>query len=235
MLVVADIRLPDDCRAALNTEGFEEILLPPFPALAEPVASHPDMLIFICGNMLLTHRSYYNIAEKEINRILEAGGLTLTLSDESVGCKYPDDVRFNAACIGSFIFGKASAVSHHITDICRSGTYKFIDIKQGYSKCSTCIVCDSALITADRSIARNAAAHGLDVLLVSPEGIQLEGYDRGFIGGASGCCGNNVYFCGSLALHPDGKMIQAFCASHGKRAVSLGSGHLFDAGTLFFI
>ncbi|HOA85658.1 MAG: hypothetical protein GX057_04960 [Clostridiales bacterium] len=235
MLAVADCRLPGDCRSSLRELGFEILPLPPFPALPAPVASHPDMLLFILGGMLLTHRDYYKIAKREIDQIKSAGRLELVLSDEPVGDKYPQDVLFNAAPVGRFVFGRADSLSRHISEIAVQTGAQIVDVRQGYTRCSTVIVGESAIITQDRGIAKCAQKCGIDLLLVRPGHVRLDGYDSGFIGGASGTCSDKVFFCGSLDTHPDGEPIRSFCSAHGKKAVSLGEGGLFDAGTLFFI
>ena len=60
-----------------------------------------------------------------------------------------------------------------------------------------------------------AEKKGIDVLAVSPAGVRLDGYNCGFIGGATGADKENVYFCGNVDLHPDGERIKAFCEKHG--------------------
>jgi hypothetical protein len=97
------------------------------------------------------------------------------------------------------------------------------------------VVGDNAIITADPSIAKAVKEKGIDVLSVSPLGVRLDGYDYGFIGGASGTDEENVYFCGNIDLHPDSERIKAFCRKHGKNAVSLSDEPLYDYGTLIFI
>ena len=65
--------------------------------------------------------------------------------------------------------------------------------------------------------------------------MRLDGYDTGFIGGASGADDDAVYFCGDVSHHPDADAIKAFCQKHGKECVSLSDEELTDVGTLFFI
>ncbi len=235
MLAVTDCRLPEDCRTSLTRLGFDTLPLPPFPLLPRPVASHPDMLIFMLGGTLITHRDYYKIAESEINTICSAGNFRLILSDEPVSDEYPGDVLFNAAPAGNFIIARESSVSRHILKIADSLGFSLINVRQGYARCSVVSVGDRAIFTSDRGIATSARSAGLDVLEVHPGHVRLDGYGTGFIGGASGCCGEKVYFCGNLETHPDAVVIRAFCAAHNCESVSLGQGELFDAGTLFFV
>lgn len=235
MLAVTDIKAPTECTEALQKLGFEVILLPPFPLLPAPVASHPDMLIFQADKRLLTHREYYEIACHQLDTICNTAGLELKFIDETVGNTYPRDVLLNAATVGNKLICSVNAVSAQIKEYFADQIKKMINVKQGYAKCSVCIVSDNAIITADRGIASAAKSAGIDVLTISPGYVILEGYDTGFIGGSSGCCGDTVYFCGNISIHPDNSAIYDFCASHGKKIACLGDTPLTDVGTIFFI
>jgi hypothetical protein len=228
--VILDIRTPEAAVAKLVGLGFEPILLPPFPALAEPVAAHPDMLIFL-GRKLYCHADYLPLARRELERIAEVAGLELETTNEPIGNEYPLDVLFNAFAVGNMLFGKADSISEKL----KTDFESIINLRQGYAKCSTCAVSERAFITADESVKKALLAQGFEVLKISAGGVELKGYDCGFIGGASGSDGERVYFCGSLDLHPDGEEIKAFCASHGRPAVSLSGEPLYDVGTMFFI
>ena len=61
-----------------------------------------------------------------------------------------------------------------------------INVNQGYSGCSVCVINDSAIITDDESIFTAAQNFLNDVLLIQKGSIRLNGYNYGFIGG---CCG----------------------------------------------
>ena len=230
-----------DCRAdfyllsALEKYGFETILMPPADYLQKGVSSHTDMLIFIGFDRLFCHRLYYSKNKELIDRLAEHTGLELTLSDEPTDEKYPRDVLFNACAVGNRLICNKNTVSKLIIDAAGKNNYEIINVPQGYTKCSICVVSDNAIITADQAIAKACAVSDIDVLTVSEGHISLPSYDHGFIGGASGLCDNNVYFCGSLETHPDADRIIDFCKSHGKSAVSLSKNVLLDVGTVFFI
>ena len=235
MIAIIDSRQPRKISKSLESRGFKVIGLPPFPTLSEPVSAHPDMLMFIASGVLLTHRDYYAIAQSKIDTIVASAGLDILLCDAPVGGEYPHDILFNVARVGRFLIGKQGCITHQLIEICRTISPEFIDVKQGYAKCSTCVVSDTSIITSDRGIASAARTHGIDSLLIRPGHVSLPGYDTGFIGGASGMCGGNVYFSGNLDLHPDAVSIRAFCATHGKTAVSLSEGTLFDGGSILFV
>ena len=230
---VTDNRIDGNCERALLERGFELIKMPPFSALQTPVSAHPDMLFFLGKGRLVCHKDYFAVAEEQINKIAKASNCEIIFSDENIGGEYPLDVLFNAAPVGDLLICRRDAVSGMVAET--YGEKNIINVKQGYAKCSTCVVSDNAIITADSSIAKVAENRGIDVLVISPSGVRLDGYDCGFIGGASGADGENVYFCGNIDLHPDGEKIKAFCEKQGKTAVSLSNELLYDYGTLMII
>ena len=235
MYVITDERISLSSLSRLRQEGFSPLLMPPATYLQSAVASHTDMLIFIGFDRLFCHRHYYESNKELICRICEASGKTLTLSDEPTGEKYPLDVLFNACLVGNRLICNYKTVSKLILDAAQCSGCEIISVPQGYTKCSVTVVSDNAVITADKAIAAACKNAGIDVLEISEGHISLPPYDFGFIGGASGACGDNVYFCGSLDSHPDGDKIEEFCKKHKKSATSLGDGILQDVGSIFFI
>jgi hypothetical protein len=235
MYVVTDERISETSLAYLKNEGFSSILIPPATYLQPAVASHTDMLLFLGFDRLFCHCRYYESNAELIDNLCRISGKALTLSDEPTGEKYPLDVLFNACIVGEKIICNRKTVSKLILDKALEFGYEIIDVPQGYTKCSVTVVSDNAVITADKAIAAACKNAGIDVLEISEGHISLPPYDFGFIGGASGACGDNVYFCGSLDHHPDGEMIKAFCEKHKKAAISLTGGQLQDTGSLFFI
>lgn len=235
MIAVIDQRQPSAVVAALRRRGMTVIALPPFPALAAPVASHPDMLLLRIGRHILAHGDYYRVAASQIDNIITASGMKLVICDDVINSEYPHDVVFNAAVVGDRLLCRADSLSQNAHRLAESENLEVINVRQGYAKCSTCVVSDDAIITSDRGIAAAAAAHGIDVLTIRAGHIRLPGYETGFVGGATGHDAEHVYFSGSLDTHPDADAIRRFCAAHGKSAVSLSEGELFDGGTIMII
>ncbi len=231
--VIVDERLDRECEGALRGFGYEVLKLPKSGYLQPPVSAHPDMLIFIFEDKLFCHEKYYSEAKTAVDNLAEAGGFKLTASAEMWESEYPRDVLFNAATIGNKLICSKKNTSALILGA--YGEKNIIDTKQGYAKCSTCTVGENGIITADPSIAKAAKGAGIDVLLLKENATRLDGYDTGFIGGASGDDGENVYFCGNLSRHPEGDKITEFCRAHGRDAVSLSDGELYDYGSLIFI
>lgn len=233
-LVLASSALSLSCDEKLRELGFEPIIMPPYKRLQSGVSSHPDMLVFFWGDKYFCTKEYYSEAQ-EIFKKINALGYSPILCDETPSEKYPNDIIFNALPLGNLIFGLENNLSNALKSEAAIMGKKIVDVKQGYTKCSVAKISENAIITADTGIAKTATAHGIDVLNVSEAHVFLDGYNTGFIGGACGAFQDNIYFCGNLYTHPDGKKIEDFCKRHSKTCISLSNGPLFDVGSLFFI
>ena len=231
--VVIDSRMSAECRNTLEKYGYNVIPLPPSPFLAAPVASHPDMLVFIGKGRLICEARYREVNREVIERIASLGKLRVITADEMLDDRYPYDVLFNSAIVGDRLICRTASTSKRILEL--YSPENISDVRQGYTKCSCLTVGDNGVITADRSIARKAKKAGIDTLLLSEQGVRLDGYDCGFIGGASGDDGRHIFFCGNIDRHPEGKMIRKFCLRHGREPISLSEDDLYDYGSLLFI
>lgn len=235
MYVITDSRIEKSSFASLQSEGFELIAMPPASYLQSGVASHTDMLIFIGFGRIFYHEKYYKSNKELIDRISALSRLDIAVSGEQTGEKYPYDVLFNACLVGNRLICNEKTVSKLILCAAKDNGVEIVNVPQGYTKCSVSAVSENAIITADKAVAEACRSRGIDVLTVSEGHISLPPYNFGFIGGASGLCGDKVYFCGSLDTHPDGERIISFCEKHNKAAVSLSTDNLQDVGSLFFI
>lgn len=231
---VVDCRIDKKTENALGNYAESILKLPPFSRLSPAVASHPDMLIWVYGKALITFEEYY-LENRDLFALLEAEGYEIITDGCNVSPEYPHDIPLNCAVVGANILANKKAVSSRIKKLAEAEHLRLLHTNQGYAKCSTCIVSDNAIITADASIEAVASSVGIDVLRVESGHVALSGYNYGFIGGASGVAGDNVLFTGNLGKHPNADSISKFCARHGKRAISLTSEPLYDYGTVIFV
>ena len=235
-LALIGIHAPKKIKNALSTLGFEIFSLEPDERLPLPIRSHADTLLSVIENKVFLSKEYADSCEP-LTSLLASRGYDVVKCECEVGCKYPADISFNVAIVGKYAFGRFDFVAQEIKRELVDRGYTLIDVKQGYAKCSTAIISDNAIITADSGIAQKAAALGIDVLKVSAaEGaIELEGYGYGFIGGACALFENTLYSCGNIELHPDYEAIRDFCEAHGVALCSLTDGKLCDVGGIIFI
>ncbi len=229
--VLTDYRVSGDCVSRLEALGFAVVRLPSFRAISEPVAAHPDMLIYKLddhGSRLLLHRDYYAVARD----VLDPLGVELVLTDEPIRAGYPDEILLNALRVGGKVYAKAESVSTHIA----STADEVVSVKQGYAACSVALLREDAAITADKGLGAALEKNGVNVLYVRQGHIELDGYDYGFIGGCGGSLAPDLYaFFGDIETHPDGADIRAFAERFGVRIMSLCDRPLRDFGGMTVI
>ena len=216
---------------ALINQGFRVFWMPDNTALDPRLASHADLsalrldserggkTVILSGSVCWSRELVSYLINNQY--IIKTAVNTQTPT-------YPGDASLCACAVGNRLIHN-SRVSD--AAVLHESCGEYIDVRQGYAKCSVCAVDDNSIITADSGIASAAKKNGISVLQVRPGHIALDGFDYGFIGGASFRSGSAVYFTGSLDAHPDGVRIADFISSRGKTAVSLTNEPLFDIGS----
>lgn len=233
---IADERLSDKCIKRLGKLGYRVILMPPFPSLSTPVASHPDMLVFFLRGKMFVHKNYYDAHPDLIKKIGYLADAEILICNDRISAKYPNDIIFNAFTFGDHLVCNSKYTSERLLYYAKAENLDIITTRQGYAKCSACVT-DKFVISADRGLLRSIAKKGIETLEILPEGVSLEGYDCGFIGGASGFDSEarNLFFCGDLNSHKSCSDISDMCQKYSIEAISLSDEPLYDYGTLMFI
>ena len=213
---------------------FDVLTVYPDELLQKPVQCHADMIISLVGNYAVLPESYVGEHNGFTKHLREKCGLEVIHSDGVRGAEYPFDISLNVLTCGRFAFSLVNYTSRRLADVLKSLNYTHVNVRQGYAACST-ISCEDFMITADPSVEKAARSVGIDVLKITEGHIRLDGYGTGFIGGASGVCGNKIYFLGNIMLHPDGQKIREYVNTHGYDIVCLSNDELCDYGGIKFV
>ena len=147
-------------------------------------------------------------------------------------CTYPKDIAYNIAVVSDYVFHNTKYTDCEIVKL--ASEKEFVNVRQGYCGCSICNVGD-AIITSDMSVYKAASKLDVDCLLITGASVRLDGFDYGFIGGASFCFGDTVYFFGKITDHPDYLKIKSFCKKHGFGICGLSDDILSDYGSLIIL
>ena len=219
----------------LESLGFSVCILPHDDRLPRPVRSHPDMLIFNLGNKIFCSRKYYE-SNSDVFSLISSYGYEIEPSDATISNRYPDDIAFNFIYVNNRICGNIQHIAKEIIEYTKTINCSTVSVKQGYAKCSTVVLGNKAIITADSGIYNAAVDLGVEALKTenSPS-ISLPGYNYGFIGGACGVFKNTVYFIGNIDIHPFADIIKVFCKKHGYQVLSLSTMPLTDIGGVTFL
>ena len=216
---------------SLDSLKIESILMPDNPHVDSRLAGHADLSILHAGGNQLFLAPF--LKGSVFAAHLQELGAEIRYPDVVHGASYPHDVQFNLCMIKDRIILNPKTAAESIVDYLTNISENcFVPVRQGYSRCAACVVDGSSIITADRGLAAASDAAGLHVLLIHPGHIQLNGYDYGFIGGASfKIASDRLAFTGHLSNHPDKGRILRFLDDRGIEPVFLSKYPAFDIGT----
>ena len=204
------------------------LLLPPCMTADRRIACHPDTLTAQIGDTLVVSAAYAAQASDVFSRLERQTDCRIVRAPGVLGARYPADIGCNVLVRGEYLYGLVSHLWPEVTDAAVQKGMTVRSVRQGYAGCSA-LVCSELVISADPSVLRAVSGDGAQTLSVTPGGIELPGYDCGFIGGASFKIANDkLAFTGSLHHHPDEKRILQFLSEHGQDAVYLKNEPLRD-------
>lgn len=209
----------------LNNLNIETILIPENKSLPIPVNSHADLqFVHLTENKILTPSEHLFTGESDKN-------FKVTLSRCVLGNKYPSDVPLNCKIIGNKIICNIRTISREVLEFAESEQMTVINVNQGYSGCSICVLDENTIITDDTGIFAAAQNFLNDTLLIEKDSIRLEGYNYGFIGG---CCGkisaDKLAVNGRIESHRNYKDIIDLCAKRQIEIIELTDESLTDIG-----
>lgn len=210
--------------------GINILSMPDNPYVDDRLSGHADLSVLHLGGDRLLLAPY--LKGSSFSRQLEDRGFDIQFAAIEQSALYPNDAQMNVCILGDKVIYNPKTVPDTIVKCLTTGDRAVqISSRQGYSRCSMCVVSDNAIITADEGICRSAEAHGVDVLKIRPGYIDLPGFDYGFIGGASfKISDTKLAFTGRLDKHPDAERIIDFASLHNVDIVYITDNPAFDIG-----
>ncbi|WP_461613183.1 DUF6873 family GME fold protein [Clostridium sp. Marseille-QA1073] len=231
-LAIVDFRISNSEIKALQTLGCKVLKCPPSDKLYDAVCGHPDMLIHtISKSTLMTHlsmdKTFINLLQNDFN-------FDVIFSKNELKEKYPYDITLNAVNLKDYFIHNIKYTDEFLLKYMTDKT--LINVKQGYTKCSTVIVNDNAIITSDKSIVKALKETTINILLLPPGDIELPGLNYGFIGGSCGLLDeNHLVFYGNLESYKYGNEVLTFLDKYNITPIYLSDNNLIDRGSIFFL
>lgn len=204
------------------------IFVPDNPCVDKRLSGHADLSILHMGeNRLILARSLMNtdfyISLKEI-------GTEVYFAKTEQSNVYPHDANLNICFMDNKLFCCAEMMDAIIASYL--SIIEFIRVKQGYTRCSVCVVDRHSIITADNGIAAAAEQHGVSVLLVKSGLAELTGFGCGFIGGSAfKLSENELAFTGIIQDVSERTRIEQFLSERNIEAIYLTQNELLDIGS----
>jgi hypothetical protein len=212
---------------ALERLDIEVLGIPDNPHVDPRLAGHADLSFLHLGGGSFVTAGGGAAPDREPEKLIRHLGGEIRHSEMAQGPAYPADAGLNVCILGGRVFYNPRSADSSLI----KGRQP-IPVRQGYTRCAVCVVDGQSFITGDAGIAAAAGKWGLDVLLVRPGHILLDGFDTGFLGGTAWKLSEDrLAFTGSLKEHPDHAAIEHFLHVRGIEPIYLSDGPAFDIGS----
>ncbi|MBN1522257.1 MAG: hypothetical protein JW928_06960 [Candidatus Aureabacteria bacterium] len=214
-----------------SSSPVEFIRLEASPSESFPLFGHPDIIGAVCGRIFF----HCPCLKEPILEKIRSFHIKTIRGTSFLKKIYPADVPYNSLIIeNQLLLHNLRSTDDSIKNYVRHHQWRFLDVPQGYTRCSVVPVDKRSFITDDDSISRSLKSAGYRVCQITKGFVRLKGYPYGFIGGASACLDDKVFFFGDIRNHPGYASVRDFIKERGKKVVSIGSCELEDFGGIHF-
>ncbi len=228
MNFIVDKTMPSSMLEKLNTIGNVH-LSTVAKGVDSSLSTHPDLQIHfvddctaVCGCGL---SDYYKALLTDRIEILEG--------NSKVGNTYPENCAYNIVRLGDFVICNTKISDKKILEIYKKQNKTIIHVNQGYTKCSICPIDKDIFITEDIGIYNTINGNKkLKSVLIPRLNVRLDGFDYGFIGGATGIYGNTLLLCGKIPDTKEGEVLLSFLTKNHIKYIELSSDSLYDYGSI---
>ena len=230
LLALIDKRITKDMKAKLNDLNINIIESTPCIETYDAINCHPDITILkINDNNIIVAPNVYDYYSKKLCPL----GFNIIKGNSLIKSKYPYNIAYNVAIFGKYAIHNLKYTDKKVLEFLDKNNFTKINVKQGYCKCSICIVDENSIITSDEGIYKEVIKHDIDCLLIEKGHIDLFDLSYGFIGGCSGLISkDDLIFFGDISKHPNYNEIKKFVESKNKNIISLSDEKLLDLGSL---
>ena len=228
--VIVDRNAPQFLFDYLDKQKIEYIKSGYIKNIIEAVSTHPDMQICYVGdNKYVCEPTMFEYYSDKLGKY----GVNLIKGEACISSTYPYDISYNVVVSNSIAFHNLKYTDASVLKEIENTDISIYNVKQGYTKCATCVIGDRAFITADSGIYKMCVENNIKCLLVEKASIKLGDTIDGFIGGCCGMISNDtLLFCGDLSTHPSYNDIVEFSSEYGINIVSASKDLLTDIGSI---
>ncbi len=234
--LIIDSRLRSFEKNYLINLGYNLIEVPISKKTYFEIAAHVDIFATKLNDTLILEPSIYERLRKSLNTKAICG-------IEKIGSKYPEDIKYNVCSIGKNVIHNFKYTDKKILEYIEKNNLKKININQGYSKCSICVVDSNSAIVTDKKIANELKRNGIDVLYINDKlDIKLykdekRNYSKmnGFIGGAISRLKDKIIVFGNLQKIDKENKIKEFITSKNIEIIDFENEDVIDYGGIIEI
>lgn len=213
----------EDIIKSLENRGISVLRVKRSEKLPEPISSHADLQVLPLGDNLIAINEEQ---EELIYELLHLGFEIIPVTGFS--SEYPYDCVLNHLIIKNHLFGNKKAIASNIISL---NSFEIINVRQGYTKCSSILFDTDTVITDDISIYRTIKKYIRQAFIVEQNEVILQGYDHGFIGGTCGKLNKSlICFAGKIPETAFGNSLKSLLNSLAIDYIQVGEDKLRDIG-----
>ncbi|MBS4536286.1 hypothetical protein GOQ29_11720 [Clostridium sp. D2Q-14] len=229
-IVILDGRIDKEINDYFERLGICVIKTRKHEGLYNAVSYHPDMILapIDSNTIIVSPKEFYYYKE-----LLSKYNITVLKGEKELSRNYPYNIAYNIARVGDNAIHNFKYTDEKLKYYFKKMNIQLINTKQGYTKCSTSIISNEAIITSDIGIKNSLENTKIEVLTIEPGYIDLPGLNYGFIGGSTGSIDNKyIFFSGDYSNHPDKEKIDNFLNINGKIPKILSNKKIIDIGSI---
>lgn len=216
--------------------GWELFDLPENKITYRPVGNHPDL--YGCKFELdkwVLEPTLYIALEKTYGPLNKNHFIC---GDKELGAAYPETCLYNHLVFDGTLMGNQNSFDPQVIILAKKSLLKTLAVKQGYIRCTTALIGKQMICTSDRGIEvalRRHKSH-FDVLYIEPEGIHLDGFQHGFLGGCLlEAKDREIYAYGDISKHKQFQLFEESLKSQGMNLIYAQSFSLEDIGSVLLL
>ncbi len=229
-IAIIDGRADNEIKENLLNYGLKVINTCKCEELYDSISYHPDIVIHpINHEKVIVAPNVFDYYKN----LLSFHGIKVIKGEKKLSRNYPENIAYNVARISKYAIHNVKYTDEKLKYYIEKEGIEFINVKQGYSKCSLAIISEDAAITSDFSIYKELKKHGVDVLMIKEGFIELPGLNHGFIGGATGMFSKNeLFLSGTIYDHPSSLEINVFLKKYNIKPIYLSNKRIIDIGSI---
>lgn len=202
------------------------------------VDSHPDLQLHSISNKIFI---YKNASEGLYNFISKYSNKEIIKCNYEILESYPNNIGLNAISYKNIFLHNTNHTANELLDYVKSNNYKIVNVKQGYTGCTSSLIGEKFLLTNDKKISTKGIELKLKTLYLESGDIRLESFPYGFIGGATKFVKidnrNILISFGSMKRYKHFNLINDFFNKNNFKIeyYNLNDNELEDCGSMVFI
>ncbi len=229
MPFIIDRNMRQSCIQHLRKIDSEIYFSQNYDKIYYPVNTHPDIQIhFVNPRTAFVPPELFEYYKNTLPSFID-----LRTGAQYLGGTYPSNVAYNVARIGKYVILNKKTVDKNILNYYIENGFTLINVKQGYTKCNICTDGEIA-VTEDEGIYSALCENGIKTLKIPAGSVRLEGFDYGFIGGASGVFKDKILLCGEIKNKEILNQIKSFFNTNGAEIIIIDKEELTDYGSILY-